>query len=114
MPRYIYRYQVFTDGKATTYCASETNPQFMEILQTEGSCTRYARQLPKGMTRVKPRNVLTLPDEYWPPYPRDAYIRADFERYYARVDAFIQSFAIIPWTVDLSTVNLSDYPELFI
>lgn len=114
MARYIYRYQTFTDGKATTYCASESDPRFMEIMTTEGSCTRYARYLPKGMTRVKPRNVLTLPEGIWPPYPRGAVLRSDFERYYERVADFIQAFSVIPWSVDLSTVNLEDYPELFI
>jgi hypothetical protein len=116
MPRYIYRYQVFIDGKATTYCASTWDPRFMEILRAEGSCTRYAEHLPKRTTCVKPRNVLTLPDEYWPPYPRyDRYTpRADLDSYYTRLAVFIQSFAIIPWSVDLSTVNPNDYPELFI
>lgn len=114
MPRYIYRYQTFIDGKATTYCAFESDPRFMEVIAVEGSCTRYARHLSNGMTRVKPRNVLTLPEGVWPPYPRNVVARSDFERHYARVDNFIQSFSVIPWSVDLSTVNLEDYPELFI
>ena len=109
---YVYRYQVFIDGKPTTLFRNDADERFLEILTLEGSCTRYAPGTLNRTTRVKPRNVLAVPAMYWP--PRRTMELSGYDVYYRDVAGFLKALALIPWTVDLSTLNLSDYPELFI
>lgn len=109
MPFYAYRYQTFKEKVATTHVTITTNYRIAEIIKLEGSCTAYARHLKHGTTRVKPRNLLEIPDKYF-----SMPLSTGFGAYYRFLDSFAETLTLIPWTTDLSTVNLDDYPELFI
>ncbi len=109
---YVYRYQIFTDGKPVTIFRNDTDERFLEVLALEGSCTRYAPGVRNRTTRVKPRNVLAVPDEHWP--PKRVKKLSGYDVNYRDIDGFLKTLALIPWSVDLQTLNLNDYPELFI
>ena len=109
MAYYAYRYQCYVDKVPTTHVILSSDPRLVKIITLEGSCTAYARELKNGMTRVKPCNLLHIPSKYTPqmslPY---------IARFYKSMDQLRASLELIPWTVNFSTVNLDDYPEIFI
>lgn len=112
---YLYRYQSFTDGKPTTHVRYRTDNKFAEIIRTEGSCTAYARELSHRTTRVKPRNMLTLPAKYFPrPIDHLTGMTVNWTSWQAAIRHKLDLFAALPWTLDFSTINIEDYPEFFL